>query len=131
MKRFLSIRAIAAICHEANAEYCRQNGDKSQPSWDEAPGWQRDSAIAGVTAILEGRVLGPEGSHLSWLAQKEAEGWTYGPVKDPVKKEHPCCVPYEQLPIEQRAKDHIFLAIVQAAAPFADIVVELPAGASA
>lgn len=52
MKRFLTIAAIAALCHEANAAYCRQTGDDSQPNWDDAPDWQKESAITGVTKIL-------------------------------------------------------------------------------
>ena len=44
---------------------------------------------------------------------KIADGWVYGKIKDAELKTHPCCVPYEQLPVEQRAKDYIFRAIVK------------------
>lgn len=37
-----------------------------------------------------------------------------GPVKDAEKKEHPCIVPYDQLPLDQRMKDYIFAGIVHA-----------------
>lgn len=107
------IEDIARICHEANRAYCATLGDLSQPSWADAPQWQKDSACNGVRFALEGGKT-PEDSHKSWLAQKEAEGWKYGPVKDPEKKEHPCFVPYDQLPAAQRRKDHIFLAVVSA-----------------
>lgn len=53
----------------------------------------------------------------SWLEEKRAAGWTYGPVKDAEKKEHPCFVLYEALPADQQAKDHLFKAIVAALAP--------------
>ena len=56
----------------------------------------------------------PEDSHASWLAQKAADGWTYGRVKDPDAKRHPCMVPYNQLPAEQRAKDYLFKGVVAA-----------------
>ena len=46
------------------------------------------------------------------MKQKEADGWKYGEVKDADKKEHPCMIPYEELPVEQRAKDYIFKQIV-------------------
>jgi hypothetical protein len=105
---------IAQVCHEANRAYCVTQGDDSQPSWDDAPDWQRESAIAGVTGILDGRITSPEESHCSWLVHKTREGWTYGPVKCPEKKEHPCMVPYPELPAAQRRKDHIFHAIVNA-----------------
>jgi hypothetical protein len=55
---------------------------------------------------------------VSWLAEKTKTGWKYGPEKDPEKKEHPCFVPYDQLPAEQKMKDHIFLAIVQVLKPW-------------
>jgi hypothetical protein len=108
----LNTYEIARLCHEVNRAYCKALGDESQPSWDEAPDWQRDSAIAGVEAHMSGQVHDPEGSHNSWLEVKQREGWTYGPVKDPELKQHPCCVPYDQLPAEQKAKDFLFSAIV-------------------
>lgn len=104
------INAIAAACHMVNRAYCIGIGDNSQPRWEEAPEWQRDSARNGVRAVLNGgTAYSPEDSHKSWLAQKQAEGWTFGPVKDPEKKQHPCMVPYAELPEEQRRKDTLFL----------------------
>ncbi|MFD0468599.1 RyR domain-containing protein [Nonomuraea thailandensis] len=52
--------------------------------------------------------------HEAWCEHKRAEGWTYGPDKDPDAKTHPCLVPYDQLPVEQRVKDAVFHAIVGA-----------------
>ena len=114
----ISERQVAAICHEANRRYCTSIGDDSQPEWEEAPDWQKDSAVAGVEFVLDNPDAPPSASHESWLAVKEADGWKYGEVKDPEKKEHPCYVPYEQLPEEQKAKDHLFKAIVEALKPF-------------
>jgi len=107
---------IARIAHEVNRAYCQALGDHSQPTWEEAPAWQRDSAMAGVRLHAEPADHGPEASHEAWMAQKVADGWTYGPVKDPSKKEHPCMVPFPELPREQQAKDHIFRAVVRACA---------------
>ena len=105
---------VAEVAHGTNAAYCRSIGDYSQPTWDSAPGWARDSAINGVRFHLANPDAGPEHSHESWLAEKEKDGWRYGPVKDPEKKEHPCFVPYHELPIEQRLKDYLFRAVVHA-----------------
>lgn len=107
----LEIVDIARICHETNRAYCKSIGDNSQPAWDDAPLWQKKSAVAGVKFALAAERK-PEDSHNSWLAEKEREGWKYGPSKDSNKKEHPCIVPYEQLPAAQKLKDHLFLAIV-------------------
>jgi hypothetical protein len=110
------ISGIARLCHEVNRGYCRALGDDSQPAWEDAPEWQRESAVKGVVFIIENPDAPPSASHESWLAQKQAEGWVYGEVKDPEAKPptHPCFLPYDQLPVEQKAKDYIFGAIVRA-----------------
>lgn len=105
---------IAKVCHEANRAYCASIGDHSQPSWDDAPEWQIRSASLGVMHIINNPDCKPSDSHESWLKVKREEGWKYGEVKDPILKTHPCFVPYEELPIEQKTKDYIFGAIVRA-----------------
>jgi hypothetical protein len=105
------IEACARAAHEANRAYCIAIGDMSQPAWEDAPEWQKSSARNGVKGALAGNT--PEQSHESWLAEKQATGWKFGPVKDPEKKEHPCFVPYAELPPEQRVKDAIFTTVVR------------------
>lgn len=114
MEKQLRMLTLAMIAHEANRAYCRSIGDDSQPAWDDAPEWQRDSAIKGIEGALNGNT--PEQQHESWMAVKEADGWVYGEVKDPNAKTHPCMVPYAQLPAEQQVKDHLYSAVVRAAA---------------
>src|SRR6056297_3071392 len=104
---------IARVCHEVNRAYCESLGDTSQVSWDEAPEWQRQSAIAGVALHMSGD-HGPEASHESWMREKTESGWVYGPSKNPALKQHPCMVPFYELPREQQAKDFIFRAVVHA-----------------
>ena len=104
--------AIARVCHEANKAICEAFGDHSQKRWDEAEQWQRDSAIKGVEFALSNPDAGPSAQHDAWAADKVADGWKWGPAKDPAKKEHHCLVPYDALPPEQRAKDHVFRAFV-------------------
>jgi hypothetical protein len=106
-----SIELIAQVAHEINRAYCQAIGDDSQPCWDDAPAWQQNSAVDGVLAHMR-EPLTPEESHEKRTEYKLKEGWKYGPVKDPVKKEHPCMVPYEQLSQEQRVKDYLFKAVV-------------------
>lgn len=103
---------IAGVCHEVNRAYCQALGDHSQPTWKDAPQWQRDSALMGVKLHAMNLNSTPADSHESWMKQKLEEGWVYGPVKNPDTKEHPCIVPFDQLPREQQAKDFIFRAIV-------------------
>ena len=94
----MNIENIAKIAHEINKAFCASIGDHSQPEWQDAAQWQKDSAIDGVKFHIANPDASPSASHDNWLKQKFADGWRCGPVKDPEKKEHPCCVPYDQLP---------------------------------
>lgn len=111
------VTEIARVCHEVNRAYCASQGDASQPAWEAAPDWQKDSAINGVLFHLANPDSKPSHSHDEWLREKAEAGWKFGPVKDAEKKEHPCCVPYDELPREQQAKDYLFLAVVRALEP--------------
>lgn len=117
MGRILSAIVIAKVCHEANRAYCAGIGDNSQLPWEEAPQWQKDSAVKGVEFHIANPGAPASESHDSWLEEKRATGWKYGPVKDVEKKEHPCFVPFEQLSPEQQAKDVLFANIVTALTP--------------
>lgn len=89
-------------------------GDDTQAAWDDAPEWQRTSAVNGVKFTIANPDAPPSASHDSWLAEKAATGWKYGAVKNPDAKEHPCFVPYAELPHPQRVKDALFQAVVRA-----------------
>lgn len=102
---------IAEVCHEANRAYCKAIGDDSQLAWADCPDWQRESAIKGVMFKEAKPESTPADSHDSWLMEKQNQGWVYGEIKDPLNKTHPCMVSYDELPIEQRAKDYIFQAV--------------------
>lgn len=109
--RDLIVTTCAMAAHEANRIYCSALGDSSQVRWEDAPDWQKTSAVKGVEGVLAGN--GPEASHEAWLEEKRATGWRYGPTKDPEKREHPCFVPYAELPPDQKQKDAIFVGIVR------------------
>ena len=110
------IEACAMAAHGVNAAYCVAIGDTSQPSWNDAQAWQKESCRVGVRAVLANKDHGPAASHNGWLEHKMADGWKWGPAKDYEKKEHPCFMPYEDLPAEQRKKDDLFIATVRAVA---------------
>jgi hypothetical protein len=116
----LPLVQVAEMCHEANRVYCRLIGDDTQPPWNQAPGWQVDSACNGVQKILDDfdaplhRTEQNRRQHDAWMYTKLMDGWKYGPVKDAKKKEHPCLVPYDNLPDEQKRKDVLFRAIIEA-----------------
>lgn len=43
--------------------------------------------------------------HEVWAATRIAQGWTYGPERNDAARKHPCLVPYDQLPEEEKAYD--------------------------
>ena len=106
--------AAARAAHEVNKMWCEAHGDFSQSRWEDASEHQRRSCIAGVEAIEQNPGTTPEMSHEVWMALKLAEGWTFGAVKGEDTKTHPCLVPYDQLPPEQRFKDRLFCTVVRA-----------------
>ena len=113
-RRDPDIEAIARTAHEVIRAWCEFNGDVSQKPWDEAESWQRQSAFDGVRLFQDNPDADDSATHDAWLADKERDGWTRGPVKDPVAKTHPCIVPFHELPPEQRFKDQLFRTVVRA-----------------
>jgi len=111
-RKIMKIEVVTKLCHEANRILCQSIGDNSQPKWENAPSWQKESAINGVVFHLNNPTVTPQNSHENWLAVKENEGWVYGEEKDELKKTHPCMLPYNQLPEQQKLKDDMFTLIV-------------------
>lgn len=108
----ISIQDVAKVCHQANKAYCESLGDNSQKDWEKAPDWQKASAVSGVVYHLDNPHALVSDSHVEWYSQKLRDGWKYGLIKDPEKKEHPCMVPFEKLPMDQQIKDHLFKGII-------------------
>ena len=44
-------------------------------------------------------------THDIWGQQRLADGWKYGVERNDKKKEHPCLVPYEELPESEKMYD--------------------------
>lgn len=107
------IERIARACHEINAAYCRSIGDTSHKPWEETLESLKASTMLGVIHKLMNPDITPEDSHNLWLQTKLNEGYVYGSVKDHELKTHPCVLPYSALPLADRVKDHLFLAVVK------------------
>ena len=46
-----------------------------------------------------------ENTHEVWAKGRMDEGWTYGPVRNDALKQHPCLVPYSELPENEKEYD--------------------------
>jgi hypothetical protein len=55
--------------------------------------------------ILELTELLARNAHDIWARQRLADGWRLGPRRDDAKKEHPCLIPYEELPESEKVYD--------------------------
>ena len=65
----------------------------------ETAGIELDSSIDPLIELLARNV------HDLWAQERLAQGWTYGPARDDSRKQHPCLVPYEQLPESEKIYD--------------------------
>lgn len=104
--------AAAKAAHEFNRAYCAAIGEPLPPSWDEAGEAQHRSVLSGVDSVIAGNT-DPAKNHENFLRTKLADGWTWGPVKDEAKKQHPLLIPYQQMPKSQQTKNTNFIVVVQ------------------
>jgi len=103
---------ICIVAYAANRAWCIVNEDHSNPDWNEITDEKKANYRNGVKFHLIGPVKDASASHENWMQDKKRNGWTYGLVKNGVKKTHPCMLQFELLPPEQKIKDAIFAAIV-------------------
>ena len=55
--------------------------------------------------LLELSELLARNVHEAWAQQRLAEGWKYGAKRNDDQKEHPCLIPYEDLPENEKEYD--------------------------
>lgn len=103
---------IARVARAAMRAYQQSIGDPVSPAWDDAPEWDRESALEGVRVAQSGATAADR--HEAWRRRREAADWVPGPVKDEGARTHPNLVPYAELSLAQRRKDDLFGAIVGA-----------------
>lgn len=59
---------------------------------------------AGLTRLTE---LMARNAHDVWAKARLEQGWSYGPERDDRLLKHPCLVPYEELPENEKAYDRL------------------------
>lgn len=57
--------------------------------------------------LIELREAIAENAHEVWAATRRSEGWTYGPLRDDHKKQHPDMLPYNRLPESEKEYDRV------------------------
>lgn len=72
---------------------------KYEPRPIDTTGVTLAQGVLALTELLAGN------AHDTWAQQRLAEGWKYGQQRDDAKKEHPCLVPYEELPESEKQYD--------------------------
>lgn len=77
-------------------------GSAGLSNWDEAPEDFKKGVEAQVAAYAADPDATPETVHAAWLAQKQADGWTYGQDLDAEKKVSPTVVPWADASPQRR-----------------------------
>lgn len=105
---------VASVMYEANRALAASTGDMSHVPWVDAGAETVGHFIRGVDAVLNNPTMTAKEGHDFWVADHLTRGWTFGPVKDRENKKHPCLIPFEELSEIEKAKDHLYIAIVRA-----------------
>lgn len=102
----------AQVAHAAIRAHQIANGQKPHPEWDQAEEWMRESTREAVRSALVDPTPGAQ--HERWLEERRAQGWSYGPERDDVRKKNPNMVEFHELPKFEQQKDSIIIAIARA-----------------
>ena len=113
LRYIFDVEDIARICHDADRALQIALGEAPNNDWANTSADIKESVVTGVIAATQ-EGMTPAKLHRAWVLERTKSGYVYGEVKDHDKKTHPCLVPYEDLPSEQRAKDVLFFSIVLA-----------------
>lgn len=84
-------------------------GTSDAPSIDQPPTYQPNPVDTSDVALPEERIelseKIAENVHDVWATGRIAEGWTYGEFKNEELLQHPCLIPYSELPESEKAYD--------------------------
>lgn len=102
----------ARAAHEVNRTWNMAIGGFVDPQWEQLTEEQKQAARNSVIGVVT-HDFNAEQTHAAWVAEKKSQGWTHGEVKNLATKEHPCLVPYSELPPEFKVKDELWIGSVR------------------
>jgi len=114
----VTVLELAKLAFEQNRAYCRSIGDDSIKDWSYADDRQRKGMIYGVVYVLRTANVNAASLHTGLYRQLIAVGYSNGDKIDHAKKEHPGCLPFEQLPKDFQTKTVLFFNLVEQMKPF-------------
>lgn len=106
------VEACAQAFNEVDRAFTAAINMPSRLPWERTPETFKKVIRSGVERVLSGKT--PEELHRAWSAELREQGWVFGLMKDPEAKTHPYLVDYDDLPLERRRKDELFVATVRA-----------------
>jgi hypothetical protein len=109
----INVEALAEMVYEQNRLYSKQLGEDNATPWAEASDAAKTGIITAVQDFLNAdQMPNPERQHDQWMESKLKDGWTYGPVVDAEKKQHPYLLPWHAMTEAQRYKDYLFCSLL-------------------
>jgi len=114
-KGTLTPMQIVEVAHAANAAYSKTSMSQV-PSvvWGQVDVVTRDSTRDAVLYVLTHQDVTAREMHARWVASKLEQGWIPSGVLDRSVRGHPNLRPFDELPIWEQLKDHLFLGVVKA-----------------
>jgi hypothetical protein len=99
---------IAEGIHVFNAYLQRRFGEAAAPDWAECGDAMQARGLQLVRGYRTGSVT-PRQAHERWCTAMKADGWVWGPRKDPgaAPPTHPNLMDWPELPRLQRLKDEM------------------------
>lgn len=113
----LTVNAVAAICHEANRQYCIQAGLDAGSPWTDLSADEQKPTLLSVEHLIKNPDVTPKSAHETWVKDRLDAGWTFGDTRDDDNKVHNLLVDYDQLAEADRVKDELILGVVNSLRP--------------
>jgi len=109
-----SDEVIARAVHNLNTSI-KADHEGELEFWHELPpdAWQRLDTFRQIKLLRDNPDMTAQEEHARWLSVRLEDGWQYGAVRNPAKKESPLIVPWEKLPFIYRARSESGFSVVK------------------